>query len=97
MLALNACKLHFGGRIFHIRILTFFFHENISILIYTIQNLIEITFYVSNFAVQMYKFMTGFALRILNIIFRCNSCISVLTKVHTFHTANEPIHSQNLA
>ena len=34
----------------------------------------------------MYKFMTEFALRILNIIFRCNSCISVLTKVHTFHT-----------
>ena len=42
--------------------------------------------YVSNFAVQMYKFMTEFALRILNIIFRCNSCVSVLTKVHTFHT-----------
>ena len=43
------------------------------------------TFYVSNFAVQMYKFMTKFAFRILNIIFRCNSCISVLMKVYTFH------------
>ena len=34
----------------------------------------------------MYKFMTEFALRILNMFFRCNSCISALRKVHTFHT-----------
>ena len=50
-----------------------------SVCKYTSQSLIGIMSYVSNFAVQMYKFMTEFALLILNIIFRCNSCISVLT------------------
>ena len=55
------------------------------ISIYT-QSLIGITFYESNFAVQMYKFMTEFALRILNIIFGCNLCISLQMKEHTFHT-----------